>query len=166
MSINIRNNFVLIFCSSLLLFGCSQKNNNIDLSNLPTIKQKKAVDTKKEKIDSLNIKNGKYIEDLVPYKNKEKVLSKFEFGKSDPFSESENLVTKFSSDFKLNGFLNTNFKKYVFVTYLGNEGTISEDSVGGANTNLLPKGAKVINIDPEASRLTISHENKDFVFEL
>ena len=58
-------------------------------------------------------------------------------------------VNQFKSDFKLTGFLNTNNNKYVFVSYLDNKGTITEESIGGLNTNLLPNGAKVINIDPK-----------------
>ena len=50
--------------------------------------------------------------------------------------------------------------------YLNNKGTITEASIGGVNTNLLPNGAKVINIDPKNMKLTIKFENEDFVFEL
>ena len=63
-------------------------------------------------------------------------------------------------------FLNTEIEKYVFVSYLGNEGTISRNSVGGLNTNLLPNGAKVLNIDTENKQLKIRFDNEDFIFEL
>ena len=36
--------------------------------------------------------------------------------------------------------------KYVFVTYIDKKVTISEDSIGGVNTSLLPDGAKVLKI--------------------
>ena len=162
---NIKNNFILVFFSSIL-FSCSNKNNDIDLSNLPVIKPEKVVDTKKVEVDSSNSNENEFIRDLIPFKKKEKVLSKLKFGKVDPFSESKFEVTKLSEDFKLTGFLNTKLKKYVFVRYLGNEGTISENSIGGLNTNLLPKGAKVIDIDPKALKITINHKNENFVFEL
>jgi len=166
MKINISNSFFLLFINSLLLFSCSQKNNNIDLSNLPVPIQKEIVDTNKDNKDYVDPNNKDFIKELVPFKNKEKLLSQFKFGKSDPFSKSEDQVTKLSSDFKLTGFLNTKFRKYVFVNYLGNEGAISENSVGGLNTNLLPEGAKVITIDSKAMKLTINHDNENFVFEL
>ena len=57
-------------------------------------------------------------------------------------------------------------KKYVFVSYLGIEGTISEDSVGGLNTNLLPNGAIVKTIDSKKRQLKINFNNEDFIFEL
>ena len=64
------------------------------------------------------------------------------------------------------GFLNTGINKYVFVSYLGEEGTITEASIGGLNTNLLPNGAKVLNIDPKKSKLIIKFEDKDYIIEL
>ena len=54
----------------------------------------------------------------------------------------------------------------MLVKYLGNEGTISEESIGGTNTFLLPNGARVINIDPKNLKLTINFENEDYIFEL
>ena len=50
--------------------------------------------------------------------------------------------------------------------YLGNEGIISEDSIGGLNTEFLPDGAKVINIDTKKRQLKINFDNEDFLFEL
>ena len=152
-----------MFLSSLLLFSCSKKY-DLDLSNLP--KPKKVIKTSDGNENTKSSNNQTFIKDLVPLNNKEKVLSQFKFGKKDPFSESEIEINKLSSDFKLTGFLNSELEKYVFVIYLGNEGSISENSIGGTNTNLLPKGAKVINIESNARRLTINYENENYVFEL
>ena len=66
----------------------------------------------------------------------------------------------------MTGFLNTEEETYAFVKYLGNEGIISQDSVGGLNTEFLPEGAKVINIDTKRSQLKINLDNEDFIFEL
>ena len=52
------------------------------------------------------------------------------------------------------------------MNYLNNKGTLSEDSIGGINTDLLPNGAKVIFIDPLGMKLKINFKNEDFVFEL
>ena len=105
-----------------------------------------------------------FIEELVPYKNNKEILSITKFGKKDPFSEG--VQNKLNLNLKLTGFLNTDNNKYAFVRYLNNKGTITEASIGGVNTNLLPNGAKVINIDPKNMKLTIKFENEDFVFEL
>ena len=145
MNINIYKSFVLFLLSSIILNACSQKNNNIDLSNLPVIKQKEVVDAKKESKDE--VKFDEFIEDLVPFNSSKQLLSKFKFGKKDPFSVGDTQLNKFSSNFELTGFLNTEEETYAFVKYLGNEGIISQDSVGGLNTEFLPEGAKVINID-------------------
>ena len=93
------------------------------------------------------------------------VLSKFKIGKKDPFSKGETKFNQFSTNFKLTGFLNTKKDNYVFVSYQGNKGTISENSIGGSNTNLLPNGAKVIEIDSKKSQLKINFDNEVYIFE-
>ena len=162
---NITTKIILVFFASSLLFSCSKKY-DLDLSNLPKPnlpKPKKVVNTNKEsEISDESI----YLRELVPLESSEQLLSKFKFGKKDPFSKSETKENQFSSDFRLTGFLNTNIEKYVFVSFLSNEGTISEESIGGLNTNLLPNGAKVINIDNKKMQLKISLDNEDFIFEL
>ena len=75
--------------------------------------------------------------------------------------KSEISLNQLSSNLKVNGFLNTESEKFVFVKYLGIEGKISEKSIGGVNTNLLPEGAKVKNIDTKNLELTIDYENEE-----
>ena len=158
-------NLLFIFLSFLLLGSCSPKSNtfNVDLSNLPRPKTNKPADEDKKEITPVD---KIFIKDLLPFKNKEQLLSEFKFGKKDPFALDDNQVNQFKLDFKLNGFLNTKDKKFVFVNYLGKAGTISEKSIGGLNTNLLPNGAKVMDIDTEKMKLTINFDNEDFIFEL
>ena len=166
MKINIKG-FGLFFLISTLLFSCSQKNNsNLDLSNLPVIKPKKVTNTDKANQDKINTNNNEFIENLDSFQTKDNLLSKFKFGKKDPFSPGVTQFNQFSSNFELTGFLNTEGGKYAFVKYLGNEGFISEDSIGGLNTEFLPDGAKVINIDAKKRKLKISFANEDFIFEL
>ena len=165
MYINFKS-FILIFFTSTLLFSCSQKNNNVDLdlSNLPkpkitnkNVKLEKNIDNEDNKI---------FIKDLISFEAKEKILSKYKIGKKNPFSKGEAQLNQFSTNFKLTGFLNTDHKKYVFVSYLGKKGSISEDSIGGLNTDLLPNGAKVKSIDSNKKQLKISFDNEDYIFEL
>ena len=87
-------------------------------------------------------------------------------GKIDPFSKGEVFTNNLNLNFKLNGFLKTDSNNFVFVSYLDDEGTLTDDSIGGINTNLLPNGAKVLNIDPENMKLTIEFNNENFIFEL
>lgn len=161
----IQKNILFMAFSSILLFSCSSKNSsiNIDLSNLPKPKAVKI----NEKVDKniVNEDNKFLVKDLVPFSPREKLLSKFKVGKKNPFSEGETKVNQFSSDFKLTGFLNTDIEEYVFVSYLGKKGAISKGSIGGLNTDLLPNGAKVINIDTKKRQLKISFDNEDFIFE-
>ena len=166
MDININKSLILFLFPSILLFGCSQQNNNIDFSNLPVIKPKKAVNKEEGNADNLTTNNDKFIKDLDTFKSRENLLSNFKFGKNDPFSPGYKQFNQFSSNFELTGFLNTEGENYVFVRYLGNEGIISEDSIGGLNTEFLPDGAKVINIDTKKSQLEINFDNENFIFKL
>ena len=74
-------------------------------------------------------------------------------------------IKDFPIAYETYGSLNTKKDNYVFVSYQGNKGTISENSIGGSNTNLLPNGAKVIEIDSKKSHLKINFDNEDYIFE-
>ena len=162
---NITTKIILVFFASSLLFSCSKKNNDIDF-DFSTLKKSKKVNEKKIENKTQNNQIDKsFIKDLIAFEPIEKIQSKVKYGKKDPFSEGIQ-VNKLNLNLKLTGFLNTHNKKYAFVRYLNNKGTITEASIGGVNTNLLPNGAKVINIDPKNMKLTIKFENEDFVFEL
>ena len=146
-----------------LLSSCNSKKANfeIDLADfkVPTKSSTKISNSKVTK--PTRIKNK-----LVNYQNKEEVFSSVLLGKKDPFSEEKIEANNLTSDLKLTGFLNTGIYKYVFVSYLGSEGTITEGSIGGINTNLLPNGARVLNIDSKKSKLIIYFENENYIFEL
>ena len=163
---NLQKILITLLFIPLLGSSCKKKADNFDI-DLSNFQPKNNV----EKISTLNnpvpeSKENKIIENkLKKYKQKSEVLSSVTFGKKDPFSEGSQ-VNKLNLNLKLTGFLNTNNNKYAFVRYLNNKGTITEASIGGVNTNLLPNGAKVINIDPKNMKLTIKFENEDFVFEL
>jgi len=159
-------NLYLLFLVLIFLMSCSQKNKiiDLDLSNLPKPKIIKSAEDGTNELKPQE--NKEFIKDLEIFQSKDKLLSKFKIGKNDPFSQSESKLNQFSSKFELSGFLNTETDKYVFVSFLGNEGTISEDSIGGLNTNLLPDGAKVINIDNKKMQLKIRFNDEDYIFEL
>ena len=163
---NINRNFLLLIYSSIFLFGCSQPNKIIDFDPSKLPKPKITNLDSKEKKEVIKPEDKSFISDLIPLKEKEEILSKFEFGKEDPFSERGVIENKFFSDLKLTGFLNSQSKQYVFVIYQNKQGTITENSIGGINTNLLPNGAKVLNVDASAKKLIINFENKDYLFEL
>ena len=164
------HNLILIYILGIFLSSCTGKKENfdIDLSNFK-LPNKREVNASNLEISNASGTSGKIIKNnLVNYQDKSEVLSSIEFGKDDPFSE-ENIkgkVNNLYSNFKLTGFLNTRIHKYVFVSYLGQIGTITEESIGGVNTNLLPNGAKVLNIDPKKLKLIINFENKDYILEL
>ena len=166
---NIKIKIIFALFASSLLLSCAPKSNNIDF-DFTTLKNSKKtkVSTKnnEETKEIVNLENNIPIQALVPLKDKQEILSKTKFGKKDPFSQGEIQSNKLNLNFKIIGFLNTEFNKYVFVSYLDNEGTITEGSIGGLNTNLLPNGAKVISINSKNMKLTINYENENFIFEL
>ena len=157
---------LLLTIFPLIIVSCSKPNDDkfdIDISNFKSTKTKEI--TNESKKNSFNLENELYIEDLVTLKNREQVLSNTKFGKKDPFSKDDLQINKLNSDLKLTGFLNTENNKYAIVKYLNNEGKLTEESVGGLNTNLLPKGAKVIKLDPKNNKLIISLNKETFIFE-
>ena len=164
---NICQNLILISIFGIFLPSCANKNENFDIGFVP-LNKSKVVELKdkddKDNKNKVKPENKLIIKDLVPLKSKQEILSKVKFGKKDPFSERG--VQSNKLNLKLKGFLNTETNKYVFVSYLKNEGTISEGYIGGIDTNLLPNGAKVISIDPKKMKLTIYFENKNFVLEM
>ena len=164
MKFNIKKKLLLVIISPIFLIGCSQnKIIDTDLSNLPKPNKDKIV----TKVNQTNIEpiDKKFISDLVPLKDREQVLTNYKYGKKDPFSEDFQ-INNLSFDFKLKGFLTTQNNKYVFVNYRDKEGVITEDSIGGVNTSLLPDLAKVIKIDPKNKKLIILYDNEEFVLML
>ena len=153
-----------------VLSSCKAKNENfdIDLSDFKIPNETNLKIPNPEITNSTETKNKIIKNKLKNYQNKSEVLNSIKLGKDDPFSVDniKGKVYDLYSDFKLTGFLNTRINKYVFVSYLGNEGTITEESIGGINTNLLPNGAKVKNIDPKELKLIINFEDKDYILEL
>ena len=164
-------NLIKITLASLagvLLVSCTKKSSNIDF-DFKTLKKPANISTKNENKKIFSIENNLYIKDLVPLKNKDEILSNIKLGKKDPFSKEVNKdlkTNKLYLDLKLTGFLNTDLRKYAFVTYQEIGGALSEESVGGVNTNLLPSGANVVSIDSKNKKLIISFENENLTFEL
>ena len=163
MRVNIKHLLLIFFC--LVLSSCS-KEVTVDFDPTTLPKPKKNNISKNVDININKPENKSIIKDLTPFKDRGQILSKFNYGKQDPFSEGEDTLTSLLSDFKVTGFLNTEDNGYAFVSYLGKEGTINYESIGGENTNLLPKGAKVVEIDSKSMKLIINFANENFVFEL
>ena len=150
-----------------LLSSCNNNQNNydIDLSNFK-IPEKKQVNTdQKTQVDSFSNKKENIINNLVPYKTKIELIGSSKLGKNDPFSV-ESQLDDFSINFKLKGFLNTSTNQFALVSFYEKEGFLSQNSIGGINTNLLPPGIKVKNIDAKNEKLIISSKDENYIFKL
>tara|TARA_Y100000589_G_scaffold161190_2_gene153197 strand:- start:1231 stop:1734 length:504 start_codon:yes stop_codon:yes gene_type:complete len=157
--------FPLFFITFLSSCGNQKENFDIDISTIRIPKDNKVKISNKSDSDSLKVEDIKVENKLINYKKKSEVLRKVKLGKKDPFSKN-NEFNKLNFGFKLKGLLKTKDNKYAVVTYLDKEGAITEESIGGVNTNLLPNGAKVINIDPINMKIIIKYESEDLIFEL
>ena len=150
------------------LSSCNNKKENfdIDLTNFKVPSKNKVKISNENKDISSSSENLFIRNKLLTYKKKSDVLNSTKFGKKDPFSRGETPLNQLNFNFKLAGFLNTEINKFAFVSYKDKEGTITEESIGGVNTKLLPDGAKVLKLDPKNKKLIIYYEDKNFVFEL
>ena len=157
---------LVLTLTPLLLVSCSNANkNDFDISNLKIPQKNKLKVSERDNFDYSQTKTANLEEKFLPYKEKSEVLNSVKIGKKDPFAK-EAEVEKIASILKLTGFADTGIDKYVFVSFQKNNGTITEGSVGGVSTNLLPNGAKVIDIDTQNMKLTINFENKNYIFKL
>ena len=164
---NIHLNFISFFLIGIIITSCAGKKENfdIDLSNLKIPQKSTLKNSEQDNSDASQTKTVNLENKFIPYKEKSEVLNSVKIGKKDPFAE-EAEIKKLSSILKLTGFADTGIDKYVFVSFQKNNGTITEGSVGGVSTNLLPNGAKVIDIDTQNMKLTINFENKDYILKL
>ena len=166
----LKNLFATIFIG-LLLSSCNSKRENfdIDFSNIQNQKKITVDNINNENIKS-DEKKGEIIQNkLLKYKDKSEVLNSVAIGKEDPFSEGDKRGEKVNAlnSLQITGFLNTDDNnKFVFVSYKNNEGTLAMGEVGGVDTNLLPIGARVIDINDNTMELTINFDNKDYIFEM
>ena len=162
-----KNPILLVLAlTPLLLVSCSSaKNNDFDIPNFKIPQKNTLKIPEQDNSDSLQKKEVNLEDKFLPYKEKSEVLNSVKIGKKDPFAK-EAEVRKLSSILKVTGFADTGIDKYVFVSYQKNNGTITEGSVGGVSTNLLPNGAKVIDIDTQNMQLTINFEKKDYILKL
>ena len=161
-----RNKFKIIFIFTFifLLSSCSRnKKDNFDLSDLK-IPVKESINN--EIISSENANSNTVQYELKPLKEREEVVSSFQFEKNDPFLFDSNELSSIKNELSginLKGFITISNENYAVVDYLDNEGSITTESIGGKNTNLLPRGASIKEINPGKGYISISYLNEIFV---
>lgn len=164
---NLHLNFISTFLIGVIITSCGGKKENfdIDLSDIKLPNKNSVKISKSNESESLKTKKEEIKNELITYKKSSEVLNSIKIGKKDPFSQQSE-INNLSSVIKITGYLDSGIEKYVFVNYQNNNGTITEGSVGGVSTNLLPNGAKVIAIDTQNMNLKINFENIDYIFRL
>ena len=164
----IKSNFkkvIIILLLIPLLESCKKKSDNfdIDLSNFkPTTNNLKI-----DKEDSRKITNEEVTNKLLPLKKREEVSAAIKYGKKDPFSSNESNNQKtFFSNLKLKGFISLSNVNHAFIEYSSKAGLINKNSIGGLNTELIPNGAKVIEIDPIKEIISLQFEDENYEIKL
>ena len=151
---------IFLFFFIFLTSSCGgNKKDDFDFSDFKK-PVKESINNEKKPTENTNLNNVQY--ELKPLKKRDEVISRFKFDKNDPFlfeSQSSNEL----SGFKLKGFITISNKKYAVVDYLDNEGYITTESIGGKNTNLLPKGAFIKEINPSKRYISITYLDELFV---
>ena len=156
---------IIIIALTLIISSCSGKKSqdNFDFSEInirPRPKNNENL-TVKETTNTSRIKSN-----LISLDQKDKIFKSIKYGKKDPFTYSNNTENNFISNLTLKGLISTSNEKYALINYLGQEGTINMDSIGGVNTEFLPNGAKVKSFNFSESEITILFEDKEFIISI
>ena len=155
-------NYIFTFTFIFLISSCGGNNNeDFDFSSFKIpVKESK---TEEKSSETEQTKSIKY--KLKALKEREEILSSTKFGKKDPFSLSSDSSGELSR-VKLKGFITISDKNYAIIRYLDNEGPLLVESIGGVNTNLLPKGAVINEIRPNEGYVKITNNSEIFTLDL
>ncbi len=156
---------LLIFISiSVAISSCSKKEttDNFDFSNFkPPNRKAEIVNDNSEVIKEIKVTN-----ELLPFKKRNEISSSIRYGKDDPFAIANDSNKNSLSNLILKGFITYSKENYALINYLGEEGTITENSIGGLNTKYLPNGAKVKNFNSFDSEITILLGDKELIISI
>ena len=154
-------NFKISFIFLLFLVSScgGNKKDNFDFSNFK-MPVKKSINNEIISSEDPNSNTIQY--ELKPLKAREEVISSFKFDKNDPFLFDSQSSSELSG-VKLKGFITISNKNYAVIDYLDNEGYITTESIGGENTNLLPRGAFIKEINPSKGYISINYLDQIFV---
>ena len=156
--------FFILFGFLLMLMGCAKKSSDdFDLSNLKMqIKNDKEVIKAKPK----EITKKDIINNLIPLKDRKKILGNTKYGRNDPFAPLNQTSTKEVKDLILKGFFTIENINFAYVKYIDQEGVIKLDSIGGLNTKLLPTNAYVKEINPKKEELILKIDDSFYNLKL
>ncbi len=148
----------------LFLASCSNnsKKDNFDFSNFkPPIRKSEKVEEKSQETSKIKVENK-----LLPLKQRDEISSSIKYGKNDPFSFESGGNNNLLSNLTLKGFISNTEETFALIKYLGKEGIITTNSIGGVNTKYLPNGAKVRNFNLLDSEITILFEDQEFIISI
>tara|TARA_Y100000991_G_scaffold119923_1_gene90481 strand:+ start:49 stop:570 length:522 start_codon:yes stop_codon:yes gene_type:complete len=151
----------LVFISTS---ACSKKEttDNFDFSNFkPPNRKAEIVKDNSDVIQEIKVKN-----ELLPFEKSNEISSSIKYGKEDPFAIASNSNNNSLLNLILKGFITTSEENYALINYLGEEGTITKNSVGGVNTKYLPNGAIVKKFNLTDLEMTILLGDKELIISI
>ena len=164
MNKTILKKILIISSITLVISSCSKKEtiDNFDFSNYkPPIRKSKIVKDNSQETIKIKVENK-----LLSFKKRDEISSSMKYGKDDPFSFESGGNNNLLSNLTLKGFISNSEETFALVKYLGEEGTITTNSIGGVNTKYLPNGAKVRNLNLLDSEITILFKDQEFIISI
>ena len=155
---------LIISIITLVISACGKKKtkDNFDFSNFkPPIRKKEIVKDNSQETAKIKVENK-----LLPFTKRDEISSSIKYGKNDPFSFESGGNNNLLSNLTLKGFISNAEETFALIKYLGEEGTITTNSIGGVNTKYLPNGAKVRNFNLLDSEITILFEDQEFIISI
>ena len=140
----------------ILISGCSGKSKKDDFDLSGFIKPIKKISQNNDESNKSPIEKKEIQLKLIPLANREEISSSVKYGKINPFSVGDNESNKLIENFKLKGFISFKNNDYALVEYQNEKGFINLNSVGGLNTQLLPKKVFVKEINPAQEIINLS----------
>ena len=148
---------LLIFLFPLLSSCSSNQNNVVEIITAP--KFPKEFSSIPDRTDDAQLTS------LLSAEDKIKDIT---FGRKDPFlpPQSDGEILLVPSSFKYHGQISSANTTIAFVSYENQRGTIKLGDIGGENTDLLPTGWAILNLDGDTKVLTLGYEGQSIDVEL
>ena len=105
---------------------------------------------------------------LIPLSSSDEIVNDKNFGRNDPFLPPQISGDQLSAPdtFKFHGLISSQYGVDAFVSYKNRTGTLKSGDVGGENTNLLPSGWALANVDKDTNVLVLVFEKSSIEIDL
>ena len=155
--------FLVCSCSSNVLNGDIDSNKINNKEPILNSLSNDAQEYLKNKSEFVPSDSYKSLSTLPDYK---KIKDIVWTGREDPFSKPENMFSDLKKDIKLVGLYDFMNKRYALIQFNDKELEIEEGYVGGDNALMLPKGVKLIKVDPKENMIILDYNGQKTLISL